>query len=243
MRVRHEYAYGVVRALAQPTDRLLEVGFGEGYGTTFMSDAVESYTGLEVSQEAVEHAEAKYGRKNVSFHWYDGLRFPLDEARFDLVFSLQVIEHVEDVDAYLSEMCRVCRSGGLIVIVTPNRLGRLGEGERPWNRYHRVEFSPAELESVLSRHFADVDLVGIVGSPLVHELERRRIARMRRLARLDPLRLRYRLPERVASSIASALKRAGRAKPVEVAAITASDFSHSTQDVATALDLLAVVRR
>jgi len=75
MRLRHEYAYGVVRELARPTDRVLEVGFGEGYGTTFMSDLVEGYTRLEVSQEAVEHAEAKDGRRSVSFHWYDGLRF------------------------------------------------------------------------------------------------------------------------------------------------------------------------
>ena len=154
-----------------------------------------------------------------------------------------MIEHVEDVDTFLSEMRRVCRPGGSVIIVTPNRLGRLREGERPWNRYHRVEFNPADLESALARHFNDVHLFGIVGSPLVHELERRRIARMRRLARLDPLGLRYRLPEVVAFAVGSALKRVGRGKPVEIAATTAPSFSHSTQDVEKALDLLAVVRR
>lgn len=52
----------------------------------------------------------------------DGKNLPFSENTFDLVFSMDVIEHVADWRKLISEQIRVTKSGGKILISTPNRL-------------------------------------------------------------------------------------------------------------------------
>jgi ubiquinone/menaquinone biosynthesis C-methylase UbiE len=49
-----------------------------------------------------------------------GERLPFDEARFDGVFSINVLEHVMDLERVLAESARVLADGGLWLAVTPN---------------------------------------------------------------------------------------------------------------------------
>jgi SAM-dependent methyltransferase len=137
MDVRHRYAYSLVQRYATQGDRLLDVGSGEGYGAAIVSSWVTSYDGVDVSATAVAHAAKTYGAASVRFEHYDGRTLPYETDAFDLVVSFQVIEHVEDVDGYIQEMHRVARPGARVLVTTPNRLLRLADGERPWNRYHR----------------------------------------------------------------------------------------------------------
>lgn len=238
----HVYAYTLARSYARPHHRVLEVGFGEGYGSELIRPWVGEYHGVEVSEEAVAHAREKYAHEKCTFH-HSPVGLPFEDRSFDLVISFQVIEHVEDVDAYLAEIHRVCRPGGTILIVTPNRNHRLADGERPWNRYHVREFSPAELEHALTRELERVELFGIHGTPSLEQVERARVARARRLARVDRLGLRYVLPEELDTRLRRLLR--GRTRPAEVVeapTFTLSDVRHSRELVESSLDLLAVAR-
>ena len=49
-------------------------------------------------------------------------RLPFAEAEFDATVSMEVIEHVEDQFAFLRELVRVTKPGGLVVVTTPNTL-------------------------------------------------------------------------------------------------------------------------
>jgi SAM-dependent methyltransferase len=237
----HVYAYSLVRDYARPHHRVLEVGFGEGYGSELIRPWVGEYHGVEVSEEAVEHAAEKYAHPSCTFH-YSPVGLPFPDDWFDLVISFQVIEHVDDVEAYLGEIRRVSRTGASILIVTPNRNHRLADGERPWNRYHVREFNPAELEAVLAGALEDVELYGINGTPLLEAVERERVARARRLARFDRLGLRYVLPERIDTTLRRLLKRRASAPATREARFTLSDLNHSRELVESSLDLLAVAR-
>jgi len=53
---------------------------------------------------------------------YDGGRLPFDDAAFDVIESMDVIEHTPDDLAYVRELRRVLAPGGVILLVTPNRL-------------------------------------------------------------------------------------------------------------------------
>ena len=237
----HRYAYTVVRDFAAPTDRLLEVGFGEGYGSTLVRDAVAEYHGVEIDATAVEHAAAKYSYPNVAFHHYvDALDFPDDW--FDVVISFQVIEHVVDVDGFLAEIHRVARPGAVVLVVTPNRRHRLEDGERPWNRYHVREYSGVELEGALRAEFDSVDVLAIRGSQFIEETERARVARARRLARLDPLGLRYALPEGLDNRIRARLRKSAAPPESAHAHISPADLWRTPDSVDDALDLLGVAR-
>lgn len=49
-------------------------------------------------------------------------RLPYPDAHFDAVVSIEVVEHVEDQFAFVRELARVAKPGGLVVITTPNVL-------------------------------------------------------------------------------------------------------------------------
>ena len=47
-------------------------------------------------------------------------RYPLEDESIDLVISLAVIEHIENIDNYLNEIMRVLVKGGTVYVTTPN---------------------------------------------------------------------------------------------------------------------------
>ncbi len=89
---------------------LLDVGCGsQPYRGLFK---VDRYIGLEYdtpSNRATKHAEL----------WYDGSRFPLHDGSVDVVLCNQVLEHVFTPDAFLSEIARVLRPGGQVLLTVP----------------------------------------------------------------------------------------------------------------------------
>jgi SAM-dependent methyltransferase len=229
MGLYHRYSYEVAARSLRPGDRVLDVGFGEGYGARILG---AEYTGVELDRDLVSHARMRYpdGR----FEAYDGRHLP--EGPFDLVVSFQVIEHVDDPDPWLAEIARVGRRA---MFATPNRIHRIGEGERPWNRYHVREFSGEELRRLLERHYDEVVVYGIGAPPEIEAVELARFARARRLARLDPLGIRYRLPPRVDGWVRSRLR-----KPPSTSRTDHSldQLHHSTTCIEQGLVLLAEAR-
>jgi SAM-dependent methyltransferase len=87
---------------------------------------------------------------------------PLSDASVDYVLSIEVIEHVAEVEAYLGEIHRVLRPGGFLAVTTPHRL-ESGVLQDP---YHVVEYDAASLTTLLSARFADVRVWGMYPSLL-----------------------------------------------------------------------------
>jgi SAM-dependent methyltransferase len=233
----HLYAYDFAARLVKSGARVLDVGFGEGYGAPILLDAGAAYTGLEVDADAVEHARRRYG---ATFELYDGVSIPSDDDAYDLVVSTQVIAYFRDPRPWLAELLRVVSAEGTVVLTTPNRTYRLYEGQRPWNRYHAREYSGGELFELLSSTFASVELYGVHAREPIDSIVRARADRARRLARLDLLGLRYHLPESLNARIRRVLRRAA------LPDVDPSQFSRERvwHDASTddALDLLAVHR-
>jgi SAM-dependent methyltransferase len=191
----HAFPYHYVKRFATPDTRVLDVGFGDGYGAEILSESVREYVGVDNSELAVREARARYDLPNVTFTKSDGTVLPFSSGSFDLVVSFHVLEHIAQPEPYLTELMRVCRTGGRVVIVTPNRAFRLDRDQRPWNRFHVREFDATDLLGLLSDPSVDTTVYGITGSSEMIEVERRRVGRAQRLARFDVLGLRYRLPE------------------------------------------------
>jgi SAM-dependent methyltransferase len=241
----HAFPYHYVKRFAIPDTRVLDVGFGDGYGAAILSESVREYVGVDNSELAVREARARYDLPNVIFANSEGAELPFASGSFDLVVSFHVLEHIEQPEPYLAELARVCRAGGRIVIVTPNRAFRMHRGQRPWNRFHVREFDATDLQELLASHFADASVHGITGSPAMTEVERRRVARARRLARFDVLRLRYRLPEsllvrvrRMATGLAAHVSRDASKGEFSLADVHCVDAT-----AGDAVHLLAMIRR
>jgi ubiquinone/menaquinone biosynthesis C-methylase UbiE len=93
------------------TDRVLEIGPG---GTPF--DRSDVF--LELKYEDEEEFRCQRGNTNPLITkkpviFYDGDQFPFNDFEFDYVICSHVIEHVKDIDQFLSEMFRVSPKGYL----------------------------------------------------------------------------------------------------------------------------------
>jgi SAM-dependent methyltransferase len=183
----HRFAYSLAANLLSPGARVLDVGFGDGYGSQILQEAGFEYVGIEVDPAAVAHANQRY---DGDFRLYDGTTLP--DERFDLVTCFQVIEHLAEPERLLEQIATCsCEA----VFTTPNRDLRLRPGERPWNRFHVQEFSRSQLKSLLSQFFPEVAVSFVHAAPEIEAIELTRVGRARRLARLDLLGVRYLLPK------------------------------------------------
>lgn len=104
----------VLRLLApEPGDRILEVGCGRGFLLRELQALCPRATGIDVNPEAIRHSVARGARQM----GLDPMAF--GDASFDLLYSLHTLEHLADPTASLSEMARVLRRGGRLLLVYP----------------------------------------------------------------------------------------------------------------------------
>lgn len=76
------------------------------------------YIGLDVSGTALEKAKKRL--PGVEFHLIvDGEKLPLGDRIVDFIFSSEVIEHIYDTENAFSEMTRILKPGGQVLLTTP----------------------------------------------------------------------------------------------------------------------------
>jgi hypothetical protein len=109
------------------------------------------------------------------------------------------------------------------------------------------EYVAPELQGLLARFFAHVDVHGIVGTERVYAFERARGAQAQRILRLDPLGLRNLLPQKLVrwafARLALLVRSRVAAQGKELVELTPQDFSIAEQEPPQWIDLLAMARR
>jgi 2-polyprenyl-6-hydroxyphenyl methylase/3-demethylubiquinone-9 3-methyltransferase len=110
-----------------PGDRVLDVGCGEGRFAAELARAGAQVVGIDVAEEPLRRARARHPELDLRIVQGEG-PWQLPDAGFELVWAGEVIEHVADTAAWLSEVRRVLRPGGRLLLSTPahGRLALLG---------------------------------------------------------------------------------------------------------------------
>lgn len=91
--------------------KLLDFGCGrKPYENIF---DVEEYTGLDIQESGHDHTNEQIDV------YYDGETIPFDDNTFDSIFSSEVLEHVFNPEQILSEIFRVLKPGGHILLTVP----------------------------------------------------------------------------------------------------------------------------
>ena len=102
--------------------RVLDVGCGVGQVVARLNEAGFEAHGVDVSEPNIARAKQFCARCQV----YDGKRLPFADGYFASAGALNVLEHVDEPEAFIQELVRVVQTGGRIVISSPNFFRVLG---------------------------------------------------------------------------------------------------------------------
>jgi 2-polyprenyl-6-hydroxyphenyl methylase/3-demethylubiquinone-9 3-methyltransferase len=164
---------------------VLDLGCGGGFMAEALARAGADVIGVDPSAPAIEAAEAHARAQalGIDYRVGSGERIPLSDASVDCVVCVDVLEHVDSVDAVLDEIRRVLKPGGLFLFDTINRtpfaalvlvyfgetiLGLLPRGTHDPEKFIR----PSELRAKLSQRGFDMGrIVGLAPCGLNRRLD------------------------------------------------------------------------
>ena len=118
----------------RPGDRLLDVGCGDGFYDRQMARRGARVDAIDASRHRLARASRWHPHPNVTYQRMAADALAFEDQRFDKVVSICVLEHIENDVRALSEMCRVIRPGGRLVL-SCDSLSNAGISERLRRRH------------------------------------------------------------------------------------------------------------
>ncbi len=142
--------------------RMLDIGCGGGILSEPLARLGADMIGVDPAEENVEAARAHAEEQGVTIDYRAGTAEALAEAgeRFDVVLAMEVVEHVTDIELFISTCASMVKPGGLMIAATLNRtlksfalaivgaeyvLRWLPRGTHQWDKF----VTPQELESAI----------------------------------------------------------------------------------------------
>jgi 2-polyprenyl-6-hydroxyphenyl methylase/3-demethylubiquinone-9 3-methyltransferase len=103
--------------------RVLDLGCAGGFMAEALADRGAVVTGIDPAGQAIAAARAHAGAAghDIAYDVGAGEALPYADAAFDAVVCVDVLEHVDDLDAVLAQVVRVLRPGGMFLFDTINR--------------------------------------------------------------------------------------------------------------------------
>jgi 2-polyprenyl-3-methyl-5-hydroxy-6-metoxy-1,4-benzoquinol methylase len=138
------------------TDRVLEVGCGEGFGCNFFSRHTAETIGLDIDEEAVRRCRERYRRENLDFIVGDIIDPTIPPTpEYDAVVSFEMIEHVDRADGHrmVANCATYLRPGGMCILSTPRSRPDRSVSRR---HHHVFEYDYETLLETLEPHFQRV---------------------------------------------------------------------------------------
>ena len=129
--LHHRYLF----ALRYCVDKeVLVAASGEGYGSFLLGQVARHVTGVDADPKAVDFGNQTYISERVSFRRSDAAKLPIDNASVDVVVSFKTMERFADHADFISEIDRVLRPDGLLIMSAPARafLSDIQAGQNPF---------------------------------------------------------------------------------------------------------------
>jgi len=153
----------------------LDVGCGAGLLAEPLARLGAKVTAVDAAPELIEAAKAHAAGQGLSID-YRALGVELLEAQYDLVTSMEVIEHVAEPQTFIDDLAARLAPGGLMILSTPNRtawsklltitlaegLGQIPKGTHDFDKF----IDPDTMRGLLAHAGLEcIDFEGIAMSP------------------------------------------------------------------------------
>jgi len=155
----HWHRYALARQLSSHCT-VLDVACGEGYGAAMVAETAYKVVGVDLSADVIQHAKKNYRHHaNLQFVTASCECLPFSDASFDFAISFETIEHIEKQKEFISELTRVLRPDGILILSSPNK--RLYSDAHDYhNEFHVRELYRNELEELLHETFPHIFWLG-----------------------------------------------------------------------------------
>jgi 2-polyprenyl-6-hydroxyphenyl methylase / 3-demethylubiquinone-9 3-methyltransferase len=177
IRDRIDHHWGIDERALRPLagKRAADVGCGAGLLAEPLARLGAQVTGIDAAPENIAAARAHALGQGLEIDYRAGGAEALD-GRYDLVASLEVVEHVADPAAFVAALAAAVGEDGLLILSTPNRtqwsklvmigigegFGRIPRGTHDWAKF----IAPDELKALIRAAGLEVtDTTGIGWSP------------------------------------------------------------------------------
>ncbi len=143
----------VTEVSGKGSGHILDVGAGTGHFLNTMQELGWQTTGVEPSEKAIAYAKKQF---NLTLLPTDQLK-SLPEASFDVITLWHVLEHVHDLNEYVSTLQRLLTPDGTLFIAVPNYTSNDGKlYQQYWAGYdvprHLFHFSPFSMQVLLENN-------------------------------------------------------------------------------------------
>jgi len=175
---RYEFAARYARG-----GRVLDIACGVGYGTQLLADrsAEEvALVGVDVSQAALDYARRHYGGKGIEYLTANAMEFH-DPAGFDLIVSLETVEHLPAPAEFVTRLACMLRPLGVLVTSVPTT------PSVDLNPHHCHDFTEGSFRRLVRPHgLRELEVLRQVQPVRLGSLLTRHEARMREVRRNIP---------------------------------------------------------
>lgn len=155
--IEHLHRYGIAGNYVR--DKIvLDIACGEGYGTNLLSKKAKTVYGVDIDEGAVSRAKTKYTSKNINFLVGSTSKIPLEDNSVDTVVSFETIEHHDEHQQMMSEIKRVLKTDGIMIISSPDKL-YYSDKRNYSNEFHVKELYKDEFDQLLKDNFKHVHLL------------------------------------------------------------------------------------
>ena len=152
--LEHLHRYAVACELSA-NKNVLDIACGEGYGSRLLALNAASVTGVDIDATTINKAKEKYKAGHLRFITADARATTLPSGSFDLAVSFETLEHLEDHQPFLEEIKRLLRSGGQLIISTPDT-EQYSVKSGYSNPFHKKELNRQQLVTLLQQYFKNV---------------------------------------------------------------------------------------
>jgi ubiquinone/menaquinone biosynthesis C-methylase UbiE len=134
--------------------KVLDLGCGTGFYSLWFSEKGAKVLGIDSSEEMIKIAKEKASRKKLDAQFLIGdvTELRMEDDVFDVVLSALVLMEVKELDKAISELVRVAKNGGDIIVSVQHPILTAGDWEREsgQKRFRKIDnyFTERELEVI-----------------------------------------------------------------------------------------------